>query len=334
MWMKRRRLLWQRVYVYNLVYSKLDEEYIMVKAIESSNFSDVSLCISRHDGLQYAIKRSKKTVSSTCYQKTCSLIDDMNLLRKFNVFSNFCVNYKEAWQEEGLLIIKQEYCENGDLLNYLEKLYKCKFNPTIDFYWDLIFEMLNGVKYIHDCGYIHLDIKPSNFLVSEDGCIKLADFGLSKKMGSDDDDFEGDTIYLAPEILKSNSKEIGFKCDIFSLGLSIMEILFNVELPQTGVLWNAIRSENFEIPSDFYERSNLKVIPIELIKLIKEMLSVIPNSRPDIMYFYENYFELKNRYNKLVYQREYQRVLNPKTVLDENNFIFSRKNNSFEYIMK
>ena len=259
------------------------------------------------------------------------LIDDFNLLRKFNIFSNFCINYREAWLEDNSLFIKQDYCEFGDLLNYLENLYNNKYTFTPDFYWDLIFEMLNGAKYVHDCGYIHLDIKPSNLLVTEEGCIKLADFGLSKKINNDEDEFEGDSIYLAPEILKTNKiKELNYKCDIFSLGLSILEILFNVELPQSGKLWNEIRSKNFQIPNDFYERCNLKVLPIEMIKIIKEMININPLERPDIEYFYENYIELKVRLNKLIINKDYQRVLNPRMIILHSSYTKLRKNNSFD----
>jgi serine/threonine protein kinase len=63
-----------------------------------------------------------------------------------------------------------------------------------------------AVKHVHDMGYIHLDIKPSNFFVHEDGTIKLGDFGLalevSKLSTLKDDDIEGDSVYMAPELLK------------------------------------------------------------------------------------------------------------------------------------
>jgi membrane-associated tyrosine/threonine-specific cdc2-inhibitory kinase len=202
------------------------------------------------------------------------------------------------------------------------------------FYWDLIFEMLCGVKYIHDCGYIHLDIKPSNFLVGDDGCIKIADFGLSKKANnSEEDDFEGDAIYMAPEILKTTKfKELNYKCDNFAIGLSIMEILFNVELPQTGKLWKEIRSENFQIPEDFYERSNLKNIPKQMILLILDILNPDPLKRADIPQLFECYDELRKR-NSQLKDKTYSRTLNPQNVqfIDESSsFIFSKKTSSYE----
>ena len=55
-------------------------------------------------------------------------------------------------------------------------------------------------------GYIHFDVKPINFLVDLEGRIKLADFGLTKKQGFITDDIEGDSVYLAKEILETAKK--------------------------------------------------------------------------------------------------------------------------------
>jgi serine/threonine protein kinase len=261
------------------------------------------------------------------------LIFDLNLLSKYNIYSQFCVRYREAWVEDFHLYIKQDYCKHGDILDLLEKLYHAGFNLTEQFYWDLIFEMLCGVRYVHECGYIHLDIKPSNFLVNEDGCIKLADFGLSKKANnSEEDDFEGDAVYLAPEILKTTKfKELNYKCDNFSLGLSILEILFNVELPQTGKLWKEIRSENFKIPNDFYDRSNLTNIPSQMIEIIMQLIHADQTRRQDIPYLFESFPELRRR-NYRLNNKEYIRTLNPQSILEESNFIFAKKNSYENFI--
>lgn len=69
------------------------------------------------------------------------MIIDINDSKHY--LSNFVVKNISAWQEEGLLYIKQEYCCEGDLLDFLEKLEKNNFNFTADFYWDLIFEMIS-----------------------------------------------------------------------------------------------------------------------------------------------------------------------------------------------
>lgn len=73
--------------------------------------------------------------------------------------------------------------------------------------------MACAVKHVHDSGFVHLDIKPSNFFVKSDGSVKLGDFGLALSIASipllKDDDVEGDSIYMAPELLQSciNIKE-------------------------------------------------------------------------------------------------------------------------------
>lgn len=71
--------------------------------------------------------------------------------------------------------------------------------------WTFLFEMTCALKHLHDLGFVHLDVKPSNFFVREQGSLALGDFGqaleLSKISKLRDDDVEGDSIFMAPELL-------------------------------------------------------------------------------------------------------------------------------------
>lgn len=119
---------------------------------------------------------------------------------------------------------------------------------------------------------------------------------------------------MAPEILEATRiKNLDERCDIFSLGLSIIEILFRIELPQNGVLWKQIRSEDFKIPADFYKHSNIpNDISNDFYKLIYGMINYDPKKRYDISYIFDNFSELKKRNNLLnrnEYKNSYENVL-------------------------
>jgi len=101
---------------------------------------------------------------------------------------------------------------------------------------------------------------------------------------------------MAPEILEvTKIKDLNEKCDIFSLGLTIIEILFKVELPQNGVLWRQIRNENFTLPNDFLNNSNINEIPKEFFELIYGIIHHDPKKRFDIQHIIENFPEIKLR---------------------------------------
>jgi len=91
------------------------------------------------------------------------------------------VKFLEAWEESGYLYILSEVCERGNLDNYLVELERAEENELIeeDVIWNMLFDMTCAVKHVHDKGFIHLDIKPSNFFVKQDLTVKLGDFGLA-----------------------------------------------------------------------------------------------------------------------------------------------------------
>ena len=188
---------------------------------------------------------------------------------------DFCNHYKDIWLEEEsfdltrpylsmpekFLYILYDYYPNGDLLYYIGKLEEINYKFTPDFYWDIIFEMIVGLKYFHELGYLHLDIKPTNFLVDQNGYLKLTDFGLCHKISEIpflSDIVEGDKVYMSKELLNFNSKGIlNTKTDIFSLGLSILEIMANITLPSYGESWAELRSDNFQIKDKLLQNWNI-----------------------------------------------------------------------------
>lgn len=108
--------------------------------------------------------------------------------------------------------------------------------------------MVAALKHIHDSGFIHLDVKPSNFFVRESGSLALGDFGqaleITKIQALRDDDVEGDSVYMAPELLQNNiplTEKISTKADIFSLGVSILEMASGLNLPKNGEMWQRLR---------------------------------------------------------------------------------------------
>jgi len=166
---------------------------------------------------------------------------------------------------------------------------------------------------------MHLDVKPSNFLVSRNGVLKICDFELSKRAKDlqCEEYFEGDSKYLALEALSSNFKNSNtcYKVDVFSLGLSFAEILFKIELPQSGILWERIRSDNFRFENEQLLNSNMKNnIDIELINLIYTMIHVNIDLRPTVDQIFERVNELNIR-NKKMLKNQYVRVSNPSACL-------------------
>ncbi|MFN5415878.1 MAG: serine/threonine-protein kinase, partial [Flavobacteriia bacterium] len=101
-------------------------------------------------------------------------------------------------------------------------------------------EMLKAVKYIHSQGIIHRDVKPSNFMISNNNEIKLLDFGIAKNTNESGNDYTstglnqqmGTPNYMSPEQVRGG--EITAKTDIYSLGVVLWYLVMGKSVYATS----------------------------------------------------------------------------------------------------
>lgn len=113
---------------------------------------------------------------------------------------------------------------------------------TTELYIDIVKQILEGVKHLHDIGIIHQDIKPENILIripSNQGIgpqdavlVKIIDFGLSKATTGKNEERTGTPSYMTQELF---NKEICMQNDIFAVGLTALQLVMpnNDEIKST-----------------------------------------------------------------------------------------------------
>ena len=91
-----------------------------------------------------------------------------------------------------------------------------------DALYDVVMQIASGLHHIHHLGIIHLDLKPSNILVSEDGYAKIMDFGLAIESHQVfDRQIRGTLQYMAPEVIKQD--RVDSRADLYALGMTLYE---------------------------------------------------------------------------------------------------------------
>lgn len=85
---------------------------------------------------------------------------------------------------------------------------------------------LRALKFLHEHGVVHGDIKPSNMMIDRRKRVKIGDFGLARRVSDDEGSLlKGTTKYMAPEVVSEEFGEVGPASDLYSLGFSAYELM-------------------------------------------------------------------------------------------------------------
>ena len=186
----------------------------------------------------------------------------------------------QGWNTNGVpaVFIVMEMVEGNTLREYLEESGKFGIAQTLQY----LTAILGALAAAHKLGIIHRDIKPENILISHDGRIKIADFGLAhgaligSTLTAESSVVLGSVSYLSPEQVQRGISDS--RSDVYSTGILAYELLVG-EKPFSGdsPIQIAYMHVNNRVPRVSQSRSD---IPKELDELIFSATSVNPDERP------------------------------------------------------
>jgi serine/threonine-protein kinase len=188
------------------------------------------------------------------------------------------VRVVDSGEEDGTPYLVMEMLRGQSLRDLLKQ---SATGIDVDTALDLVAQLCVGVHHAHEQGLVHRDIKPANVFLTEEGVVKILDFGVAKLTDSTmtaDGSLVGTLAYMAPEQLTSRS-EIDGRADVFSAGIMLYELLtgrrpFEAESPAAIIA--RIAHDGAPLPAKLPEP--LASLP-DLEALLRKALDKDPDER-------------------------------------------------------
>ncbi|CAD8109288.1 unnamed protein product [Paramecium primaurelia] len=207
-----------------VVYKSLDPFFTIMEKIEANQKSSI-LLVQRNENEQiFACKEMKKLkqYSQLLFQNE---VEALKQLSHKNI-----VKLIEVYETDDQYQIVMQYLKGGSLNQCLKY---CKLNNReLDV---IIQQIMEGINYMHNNGFVHRDMKPDNIVFNDLGQfsqLKIIDFGITKKIEDLDKDKDmkfGTPGYMAPEIF-DYKQQITEKVDIFACGAILYQMLTGQKL--------------------------------------------------------------------------------------------------------
>jgi len=254
--------------------NRFHNDFTVNRIIGAGTFGSVQCVTHKVSGVEYAVKRSKRAFVSKSDRH--AMLQEVETMAELSAESDdaemsHIVRYYAGWIEDEHVYLQMEMCEvsiEAMLGNYSKRF-------ELKEIYRVLRHVFLGLKFIHGRGLVHLDIKPGNILKKK-GQYKISDFGLAlhtnkgkaSVAGSVE---EGDSRYLAREILDWEPVEDLTKCDIFAVGVMGYELAEGKPVPSQGEEWQILRKDRWVAPLAASD---------ELVQILSETLNSKPRSRP------------------------------------------------------
>ena len=270
-------------------------DYIIKKTIGTGTFSTVKLGVHRITQKKVAVKILDKN-------KIESKDDLERIIREMQILTEMdhqnVIKIFKIYEEEDNFSIIMEYCEGGELFNYIVKKQRLSEDETCFFFYQII----NGIEYIHSKGIAHRDLKPENLLIGKNQILKIIDFGLSnfydgqKRLETPC----GSPCYASPEMVKGKKYD-GFNIDIWAIGVILFAMLcgylpFEDDENDNDILFSQIIKNKIDYPSFLSELS---------LDMLKKILVSDPLKRITIDEIKKHEFYLKG---ERIYNEKFKKV--------------------------
>jgi len=135
---------------------------------------------------------------------------------------DYVIGYFEHGKINGALYCLMEYVESSNL-----KQLFVRTDPVLqEHVGNIIIDMAVALEHVHDSGFMHLDFKPENVLVTRNAAVRLVDFDLAQPIPKEPKKFSknpGTPAYMAPEQMRREA--IDHRVDIFAFGVTAYELL-------------------------------------------------------------------------------------------------------------
>ena len=194
--------------------------YLIKRTLGQGTFGKVKLGV-------YLPNKEKVAVKILEKERIIEKDDEIRVRREFDMLAKFnhpnVILVAEIFESSNSFYSVMEYCEGGELFNYIVKNQRLNEDEAAFFYYQLI----NGLEYIHSLGIVHRDLKPENLLLTNDHILKIIDFGLSNYFKENQDLLItpcGSPCYASPEMV-AGKKYNGFQIDIWATGIILYAML-------------------------------------------------------------------------------------------------------------
>src|ERR1700690_4449931 len=240
--------------------------------INSGGMADIWL-VTDNRGKPYALRKLKSRLRFNLlarrrFLRGCEVLSQINE-------SEYVVGYVEHGRQGGSLYMVMDYVESANL----KELF-AKHDPVLtENVAQILIDMALGLTHVHESGFMHLDFKPENVLVTRNGNVRLIDFDLAQPIPEKPLKLSknpGTPGYMAPEQLKREG--VDPRTDIFSYGVSAYELLTNHK-PFPGETPGELLAKQLDRSSFVEPRQYNSDLPASLQKVILRCLEREPDRR-------------------------------------------------------